>query len=1205
MKVNEKYIGESKMKDKPNMKLAFDINEGSVTTDKLMDGAVTPDKLEPGLWENIDSTNRETQEGLNRLQEWMNEFAGGLEITANTDSYEAGKSASVTITARTKTGKKGDWVIRDSNNVTVYEKSDISQITYNQTIDKDTYYSIICKQGDQIATGQWAIIAAFPKWLGAGNSYTDIKADAYKRVVGKKVEGRYEVTVASGQRIYLLTPKEVIISKVTMGGFEIPMNDVEEVTLAISGYGNKVYKVYESSNTYQEGTYQVSVNVSDSELVEHIEAIDKKIDSYPVADGEDIVAVTKTQPTEQQVLMLADKAYHPASFSGLGRKYLRKNIIPIEHEYRVFGGFVENVEAEMQSVTITSGSPLNVVFDRVNEVFLYGVGLGKTKKYYMSWSSEEVPVSNYALTSEPLDMVFMYNGVPYKWNGENLLVDDEIQEDGLINLLTQDMINEPNTIYHIQYDYDLNGQTITIPEGCTLEFNGGSLRNGNLSLNDTIISNAFHCVDVELSGKIYEDTIKAEMLTCDDNTLFRVCNAIASTIILEKDKQYNISNTIALTGDKTIVGNNASIIGTENKILISTYDSLSMKDLSLYGISYIIRLLLTDNTSNNNKHLCLKNIVAKTSASTGQIHVISGTCNSIEIENCVIEGGYCGLLFSGQYYKYSDTSNISINNCKIRNTYASSCIQISYFVKGSISNNILSDFRGNGIATSHCKNIEVNGNKIYNYYVPSGSGNGYGIVFSLETIYSKAYNNIIETDLEVGGGIASDLFLDNAGTKKTEIGSNTIVNNSIAVRGNGIILNGSDNSVVGNNVINNCAVAAIRANKSDNAVIHDNKITTSLKCQTIIQCLSSNTISVHSNEILVSKEDVEVTYFMYITNCAGTIFSNNIKHFGTSTPNTGNYILYLKDSKFSIARNHIEFFKYLRLYTLLYGNNSTLLEDNNTFIAEEECGIGKIYSVNNSTLIASNNVVQQIKNHTYLENLNGTSICSITDIRNNVLFSTNYSEPYVLFNNTLVDVAAGVIKDPNIAAAVESKRAGSAFYDMSLQKRLTANRKLADELSSTVVDKNETVYIENTLKDGYSYIIDSSYHTGVIFTFSFSKNNNPDDDGAVVIFSNTEKQRLITALNPVEYPYIKMKMGNYKVTAKIYSTTVYWVESDGAKAGVNRNGTFANKPSATDIYVGFKYFCTDKQTAEGQTNGIEIIHKGNDVWVDALGRVVS
>lgn len=52
-----------------------------------------------------------------------------------------------------------------------------------------------------------------------------------------------------------------------------------------------------------------------------------------------------------------------------------------------------------------------------------------------------------------------------------------------------------------------------------------------------------------------------------------------------------------------------------------------------------------------------------------------------------------------------------------------------------------------------------------------------------------------------------------------------------------------------------------------------------------------------------------------------------------------------------------------------------------------------------------------------------------------------------------------------------------------------------------------------------------------------------------------------------------------------------------------KSGTFANKP--TEVDVGYAYFCTDKQTTEGTTNGIMIYHKGDNVWVDALGRVVS
>ena len=73
----------------------------------------------------------------------------------------------------------------------------------------------------------------------------------------------------------------------------------------------------------------------------------------------------------------------------------------------------------------------------------------------------------------------------------------------------------------------------------------------------------------------------------------------------------------------------------------------------------------------------------------------------------------------------------------------------------------------------------------------------------------------------------------------------------------------------------------------------------------------------------------------------------------------------------------------------------------------------------------------------------------------------------------------------------------------------------------------------------------------------------------------------------------------------IYKNDIYggWVDALGNDPDAKTSGTFAQKPS--NVAVGFRYFCTDKQTTEGATNGIEIIHKGSNVWVDALGRVVS
>lgn len=80
-------------------------------------------------------------------------------------------------------------------------------------------------------------------------------------------------------------------------------------------------------------------------------------------------------------------------------------------------------------------------------------------------------------------------------------IDDE---DHLNNILTQDMINQENTVYIVQYDFDLDGKVISIPKGCTLWFQGGSINNGTIYLQETAILGAFEFADMgtaKLFGK--------------------------------------------------------------------------------------------------------------------------------------------------------------------------------------------------------------------------------------------------------------------------------------------------------------------------------------------------------------------------------------------------------------------------------------------------------------------------------------------------------------------------------------------------------------------------------------------------------------------------------------------------------------------------------------------------------------------------------
>lgn len=80
------------------------------------------------------------------------------------------------------------------------------------------------------------------------------------------------------------------------------------------------------------------------------------------------------------------------------------------------------------------------------------------------------------------------------------------------NILTQEMVNQPHTIYMIQYDYDLNGATIRIPEGCVFDFQGGSLSNGFIAGNNTAIISVDRKIfsNIKFLNSLFSNAFKVE-----------------------------------------------------------------------------------------------------------------------------------------------------------------------------------------------------------------------------------------------------------------------------------------------------------------------------------------------------------------------------------------------------------------------------------------------------------------------------------------------------------------------------------------------------------------------------------------------------------------------------------------------------------------------------------------------------------------------
>lgn len=104
---------------------------------------------------------------------------------------------------------------------------------------------------------------------------------------------------------------------------------------------------------------------------------------------------------------------------------------------------------------------------------------------------------------------------PSNFSGKGYKILRKNIQDGK-NILTQEMINKPNLIYEIRYDFDLNGEDITIPEGCTLKFEGGKLSNGTLHGNNTkiIADSSDHIFNYDRTKNYIDGTWKINKWYC-------------------------------------------------------------------------------------------------------------------------------------------------------------------------------------------------------------------------------------------------------------------------------------------------------------------------------------------------------------------------------------------------------------------------------------------------------------------------------------------------------------------------------------------------------------------------------------------------------------------------------------------------------------------------------------------------------------------
>lgn len=155
----------------------------------------------------------------------------------------------------------------------------------------------------------------------------------------------------------------------------------------------------------------------------------------------------------------------------------------------------------------------------------------------------------------------------------------------------------------------------------------------------------------------------------------------------------------------------------------------------------------------------------------------------------------------------------------------------------------------------------------------------------------------------------------------------------------------------------------------------------------------------------------------------------------------------------------------------------------------------------------------------------------------------------------------------------------------------------------SVYKYNNDIYIAYNGGNSTNINVFSNHKIDLITVDTFNTDILPEAQKIEISYNKIEKTFGSTSSRPINNLYKGFQYFDTTLNKPVWWNGTKWVNLEGNDADSLMSGSFADRP--TGVKVGYSYFCTDKQTTEGSTNGIMIYYKGSNTWVDALGRVVS
>ena len=317
MAEKEKYIGEAKMREKPKKALKFLIGEKAiktkhlddacVTTPKIKDRAVTPEKLSDGiqsaivlppvnmldqkyqgitdeLYSMIQSLqvggialsqklgNREdigiSQKSLtdmfiriwNKIGEMTGECYMGFSMVVEPTAIAAEGSIRVHVTADSSGSISNfDYIKIYANEVLKAEGMAVETFDAEFDIDDTSIIKCVAVIAGRTFTRQEKVTKYTPFFIGSGQVYQDIMNEDCLKDLDGTLEGSYDVTIKhNGDHMFIIIPisHKDEFRRVDMNGLGLKV----EIPMTSTTYDDFV--VYKSLNTYKAGTYGIDIDIN-------------------------------------------------------------------------------------------------------------------------------------------------------------------------------------------------------------------------------------------------------------------------------------------------------------------------------------------------------------------------------------------------------------------------------------------------------------------------------------------------------------------------------------------------------------------------------------------------------------------------------------------------------------------------------------------------------------------------------------------------------------------------------------------------------------------------------------------------------------------------------------------------------------------------------------------------------------------------------